>query len=205
MIENGMIKVCPALASISMARTIVKKDVLAEQLLKTLKGSNALVLTGPDTCDWRANSEIGKTYAVRNKVIPRLQQKGHNITYLSLQGFLLMIGDIFSSLQVQGAVDFTDIKKLTNLIGPDSIYNHIFIDEAHHLLPTEAGQSKSEFNQIRLQLWQAIEQSIKAGKKIVFITAWHPQYLFYRRCLTNQTINQYFFTAPTLELLSPYS
>ncbi|MDD4179616.1 MAG: hypothetical protein PHH14_06190 [Candidatus Margulisbacteria bacterium] len=205
MIENGIIKVCPALALISMARTIVKRDALVEQLLKTLKGSNALVLTGPDTYDWQANSEIGKTYTVRNKVIPRLQQKGQNITYLSLQGFIRMIGDIFSNLQVQGAVDFTSLEKITDLIGPNSSYNHIFIDEAHHLLPTETGQSKSEFNQIRLQLWQAIEQSILAGKKVIFITAWHPQHHFYRRCLTNQAINQYFFTAPTLELLSPYS
>ena len=195
-VNNGLTPYCPALPIMGSQLLPVSQGELAPQALELLRDKQAVVVSGRFQRDWQLNRQIGKTTAVKNRLIPRLRRQGHAVSYFNVQK-AVEHRDLVGFRQY----DFAPLARRARTIPEADVY---VIDEAQHTIPFKEkiriyGMRRVPYEDAMMAMWDRLAEGLERGGKLVLVSCCHPRDPAFEDSLYNSAM-ALFFASPVLEL-----
>ncbi len=187
---------CPALPIMGSQPLPVSRGELAPRAIDLLQNNPAVVVSGRFHYDWKLNRQIGKTTAVKNRLIPRLRRQGHAVTYFDVQKAVE-----HRNLVGFRQYDFAPLARKAGSLPKADIY---VIDEAQHTIPFKGkirtyGLRKEPYENAMMAIWDRLAGELERGARLILVTCCHPYDPAFKDSLYNSAM-ALFFASPVLEL-----
>lgn len=193
-----LVPMCPTIPAAFYQPHAVMHDTIAPATVDLLQKHEALTISGRCIDFWGHNSGIGKTTAVKNRLIPRLRRKGMRVSYLNIQ-------KLIDQRTMSGTWHY-DYDRLLRKASALPLADVLIFDEVHHTFPVERGFKyyTSPYIEALIAFWKAVDAHFERGGKVIFVSAMHPRYIERTESDTRDMLlippMLSFFTAPVLEL-----
>jgi hypothetical protein len=195
-VNNALVPFCPAIPQICYQPHAVLRDTLAPTAIDLLEENQAIVITGHSKSCFELNRDVGKTSAVKNRLMPRLRRKGRKVSYTNMQK-LVMKCDTYG----HRFYDYRPLIGRKKKIGTADV--HVF-DEIQHIFPL-ADQDRlfrlrgKPYADVMIEFWSSVADHLERGGRAVFITLQHPLASEYRDMMIDRAMSV-FFTSPIIEM-----
>jgi hypothetical protein len=159
-VTNALVPFCPAIPLICYQPHAAVRDTLATTAMDLLKENHAIVITGQSKSCFELNRDVGKTSAVKNRLIPRLRRKGRKVSYINMQKLVIKY-DTYGHR-------FYDYRHLIGRIKKIGTADVHFFDEIQHIFPIE-GQDRlfrlrgKPYADAMIEFWRRIEDHLERG------------------------------------------
>jgi hypothetical protein len=192
---------CPTIPAAFYQPYPVWHDTLAPKAVELLQEHPAITVSGRCIEFWGHNSQIGKTTAVKNRLIPMLRRSDIRVSYLNIQ-------KLISQHTMSGTRHF-DYDRLLRKAHSMPRADVLILDEIHHTFPVERARKRYEhfgkpYIRALIDFWTAVDGHFTSGGRVVFISAMHPRYVEASKYDTHDMLiipsMLTVFTAPVLEL-----
>ncbi|MBN1282271.1 MAG: hypothetical protein JXA24_00680 [Proteobacteria bacterium] len=195
-INSHLVPYCPALPFLGGRAHPVSQRELAPQAVELLRENQALVVSGSSRMCWEANRRIGKTTAVKGRLIPRLRRQGQAVSYSNLQK-AVEYRDMTGFRQY----DFAPLERRAKTLPEADVY---IIDEVQHAIPFKDKIRLYELRRLPYEdamtaLWERLTTELERGAQMVLITCCHPRDPIFEGSMLSSAM-ALFFTSPVLEL-----
>lgn len=190
---NGLVKLCPLLQGLFFTSHRVGHQSFAKKLMELLQSNQVVVVSGTGKDSLGTNCGLYKTTILRTEFLNDMERKGKKVCY-----FDLAIRLDFQAVAFGAGID--PIKFSRNLADLDEADIYIF-DEANlvFLKNEYSAYLNDDIYACSQAFWEKVQQLMTADKKIIFVTALHPQNQRYKDFRYNETMLE-FFQAPVIEL-----
>ncbi len=197
-VTNHLVPYCLMLPKLGSALFPVSRRELAPMAMELLRDNPAVVVSGQFQRDWELNQQIGKTRAVKNRLISSLRRQGHTVSYLNIQGVVHREDDLGNSYYV-----YAPLLRRARALRDADVY---VLDEVQHAIPfkNELRYRKTvrePYADAMLALWNKVARRLERGGRLVLISCYHPCDPFFESSMYNSAM-ALFFSSPVLELKS---
>ena len=192
-ISRKLYNLCPAVPRMLYEPHRVNRENMVSNIIKLLDSRRTLMVSGVHQYNVYKNSQIGKTYTIKTRLIPALRQKGLDVRYINISGLLVQW-----TKDSSGIFHFDDQYKIFN--GHEDI---VIVDEAHDIIPEIAASSAlsvyADRNELSQKFWEEMNTIFKNNGKCIFVSAYHPLNDFYAIKLFDDTTSLV-INSPVIEL-----
>ncbi len=199
-----LVPMCPAIPGFFYQPYRVWHNTLAPMTTGLLEEEPAVVISGGVTRFWSFNSQIGKTTAVKKKLIPRLRRQGKSTAYMNIHRLIAQ-----PDLSCHRYHHHYDYERLLKQAGSLPKVDVLILDEIHHTFPCERGLTyyksmRKPYSEPIIEFWKSVDAHVERGGKLVFVSAIHPCYVGEGNQDTHDLLITppilMYFTAPIIEL-----
>jgi hypothetical protein len=168
-----------------------RQKTAVSRIVHLLNDNQTVVVSGANKVFASLNSNIGKSFLLREMLKPALSRLGQKVTYFNLQGYVdTRLSERFNVLRVSKSEFEHDLKAVQES-------DVVIFDEIHFFMGLRPADDASHDSLVLL--WDTIKAHLDAGKRIVFSTAVHPRSTHYDMVASEHDF-QSFFMAPVVEL-----
>lgn len=198
-VTNHLVPYCPVLPNLGSALFPVSQRELAPMAMELLRDNPAIVVSGQYQQDWELNRQIGKTTAVKNRLVSALIKQERTVSYFNVQRAVLRLDHTGSFVS-----NFAPLASKARTLRDADVY---VLDEVQHAIPfkdtlKERRMCREPYAEAMMALWDKAAKGLERGGRLVLISCFHPRDPFFWNSMYNSAM-ALFFSSPVLELKKP--